>query len=343
MGNNAAKPLITVLGSSGLVGTAITRELASRPIRLRLVGRRPTVVPPRPRADIDMRTVDLALPGAVAEAIAGSDAIVHLVAHISGESTWRVSSNDPIAERVNLGLVHDLIDAIRAERRPGTRSGTSTRPPLVLLAGSMSQAGRSTGARIDGSEPDQPLTTYDRQKLDAERAILAATEEGLLRGSSLRLATLYTRGTDSPALDRGVVSAMMRRAFAGEPLTMWHDGTVKRDLVCVDDVARAFLAALDQPDRTVGRPWLIGTGQGTSVADLFTMIAKTVATHTGREPVPVTSVPPAGHSMPTDLVDFVLDPTAFQDTTGWAPSVSMLEGLDYLAAAMARDTTSSAH
>jgi nucleoside-diphosphate-sugar epimerase len=331
VGTQAATPLITVLGSSGLVGTAITRELASRPIRLRLVGRRPTAVPPRPRADIDMRTVDLALPGAVADAIAGADAIVHLVAHISGASTWRVSSDDPIAERVNLGLVHDLIEAIRAQR--------SDRPPVVLLAGSMSQAGRSAKPRIDGSAPDRPLTTYDRQKLDAERAILKATEHGLLRGSTLRLATLYTRGTDSPALDRGVVSAMMRRAFADQPLTMWHDGTVKRDVICVDDVVRAFLAALDQPDSTAGRSWLIGSGQAITIADLFTVIAKTVASHTGREPVPVTSVPPAEHSMPTDLLDFVLDPSAFQEATGWAPRVSLLEGLDCLAAAMARNTS----
>jgi nucleoside-diphosphate-sugar epimerase len=331
--SNAAAPLITVLGSSGLVGTAITRELAQRPIRLRLVGRRATTVPPQPRAEIDMRTVDLSAPGAVAEAIAGSDAVIHLVAHISGESTWRVSSNDPVAERINVGLVHDLVEAVRAAR--------PERPPVVLLAGSMSQAGKSSKARIDGSEPDQPLTTYDRQKLDAERVILAATEKGLLRGSVLRLATLYTRGTDSPALDRGVVSAMMRRAFAGQPLTMWHDGTVTRDLVCVDDVARAFLAALDQPEHTTGRSWLVGTGQAVSIASLFKMIAKTVATHTGREAVPVTSVPPADHSMPTDQLDFVLDPSAFQDATGWVSEVSLFEGLDCLARAMTRHASLS--
>jgi nucleoside-diphosphate-sugar epimerase len=321
-----AAPVITVLGSSGLVGTAITRELAQRPVRLRLVGRRETTVPRDARAEIDMRAADLAEPGAVAEAIDGSDVVIHLVAHIAGASTWRVSSNDPVAERTNVGLVHDLVDAVRVTR--------PRRPPLVLLAGSMSQAGRSSKARIDGSEPDRPLTTYDRQKLDAERAILGATAEGLLRGTTLRLATLYTQGTDAPALDRGVVSAMMRRALAGQPLTMWHDGTVTRDLVCVDDVARAFLAALDQPERTVGRSWLVGTGQAVSIADLFRMIAKTVATHTGSEPVPVTCVPPADHSMPTDLLDFVLDPSAFEDATGWAARVALPEGLEQLAAAM---------
>ncbi|MEV4319802.1 NAD-dependent epimerase/dehydratase [Actinocrispum sp. NPDC049592] len=333
MDSKAAAPLITVLGASGLVGTAITRELAQRPVRLRLVGRRPTTVPANPRAEIDVRTADLAVPGAVAEAIEGSDAVIHLVAHISGESTWRVSSNDPVAERINVGLVQDLVDAVRA-RKPA-------RPPVVVLAGSMSQAGKSTKARIDGSEPDQPLTTYDRQKLDAEQLILGATEEGLVRGTVLRLATLYTQGSDSPSLDRGVVSAMMRRAFAGQPLTMWHDGSVTRDLICVDDVARAFLTALDQIDVTAGRNWLVGTGEAVSIKSLFQMISRTVAAHTGQEPVPVTSVPPADHSMPTDQLDFVLDPSAFQDATGWTAQVSILDGLDSLAGATLRQSALS--
>lgn len=323
-------PLVTVLGSSGLLGTAITRELAARPLRLRLVGRRTTAVPLLARADIDVRTVDLAEPGAVAEAVEGADAVIHLVAHIAGASTWRVSSDDPVAERVNSGLARDLVDAARARR-----SGPA---PVVLLSGSMSQAGRSSArGRIDGSELDRPLTTYDRQKLRAEHAIRDASAEGVLRGSTLRLATLYTQGSDSPVLDRGVVAAMMRRAFAGEPLTMWHDGSVTRDLVCVDDVARAFLAALDHADVLDGRSWLVGTGRATRIRDLFETIATLVSHHTGRDPVPVVSVPPAGHSMPTDQMDLVLDPTRFQRATGWEPRVPLIDGLDNLAAAMARE------
>ncbi|MBB5958543.1 dTDP-4-keto-6-deoxyhexose 4-ketoreductase [Saccharothrix tamanrassetensis] len=335
MGKSAAKQLITVLGASGLLGTAVTRVLAERPVRLRLVGRRPTAVPPGARAEIDAREVDLTGPGAVAEAIAGSDVVIHLVAQISGASTWRVAATDPVAERVNVGLVHDIVEAIRRQR--------PEKPPLVLLAGSMSQVGRSTSARIDGSEVDQPLTTYDKQKMAAERAILAAGEEGVLRGAALRLATLYTQGLDSTDLDRGVVSAMMRRAFTGEPLTMWHDGTVNRDLLCVDDAARAFVAALDAAEAVAGRSWLIGTGVATSIAELFTTISKVVATTTGEPPVPVVSVPPAEHSVPTDLLDFVLDPSAFQRATGWAPRVALLDGLDRLATAFARGSARGAN
>lgn len=330
MATTAAKPLITVLGASGLLGTAITRELADRPIRLRLVGRRPTSVPTEPRADVEVRALDLTVGDALAAAVDGADAVIHLVAHMGRASTWRVAAVDPVAEQVNLGLVRRLLNAVRA-RRPG-------RPPVLLFAGSASQVGRSSSALVDGRERDEPLTAYDRQKLAAERAIEAATAEGLVRGCTLRLATLYSRGIDPTSLDRGVVATMMRRAFAGEPLTMWHDGSVKRDLLCVDDTARAFVAALDQVEAVTGGRWLVGTGQATSVADLFTMIAKVVSARTGRPPVPVASVPPPEHSMPTDLLDFVLDPTAFQKVSGWSAQVPLMEGLESAAAAIARES-----
>ncbi|MGW0809541.1 NAD-dependent epimerase/dehydratase [Nonomuraea sp. NPDC002799] len=328
MATTAARPLITVLGASGLLGTAITRELAARPVRLRLVGRRPVVVPPRPHAEVEVRALDLTAGDAVAAAAQGADVVIHLVAHMGKASTWRAAAADPTAERVNLGLVHDLVHAVRAQRR--------ARPPVVLFAGSVSQAGRSASARLDGSEPDEPLTAYDRHKLAAERAVAAATAEGLIKGSTLRLATLYSRGTDPVALDRGVVSVMMRRAFAGQPLTMWHDGSTKRDLLCVDDAASAFVTALDQAEVVAGGHWVIGTGQATSVADLFALIAKVVATRSGRPPAPVVSVPPADHSMPTDVLDFVAEPAAFHRATGWTPRVPLLEGLE--AAAEAHET-----
>lgn len=334
MAGQAAHQRITVLGASGLLGTAIARELASRPVRLRLIGRRATVVPARPVAEVEVRTADLTAADAVADAVADADAVVHLAAHMSGAATWRVASDDPVAERVNVGLVHDLIDAMRARPRAG-----GAVPPVVVFAGSMSQVGRCAAPRIHGGCPDKPLTAYDRQKLAAERAIEAATAEGVVRGTTLRLATLYSGGTDATALDRGVVATMSRRAFTGQPLTMWHDGTVKRDLLCVDDAARAFVAALDRPRSLTGRHWLVGTGIATTIADLFRSVAEAVAPHTGQPPVPVVSVPPAAHLMPTDLLDFVLDPSAFERAANWSPRVRLRDGLAGLAAAMAGEST----
>jgi nucleoside-diphosphate-sugar epimerase len=325
--DSGSKRLVVVLGASGLVGTALTRELAARPGRLRVVARRGALVPTIRRAEVEVRRADLTEPGEIERAVADADVVVHLVAHTTGAGEWRSAENDGAAERVNLGLMYDLIDAIRAQRR--------VRPPVVVFAGSISQVGRPPSARLTGDEPDEPVTVYDRHKLAAERALQAATAEGVLRGITLRLGTLFTQGTDPGSLDRGVVATMTRRALAGDPLTMWHDGTVRRDLLCVDDAAQAFVAALDHPDTLAGRHWLVGSGGSTSVGELFTAIAKAVSTLTGKSPVPVTSVAPPKESLAADMVDFLLDPSAFEEATGWSARIPLEEALEHMAKSFA--------
>jgi len=329
LGDSPPRPLVVVLGASGFVGTAVVREFVKRPVRLRLVARREIAVPDG-LAEVETRSSDLTAPGEIAAAVAGADVVIHLLAYIKGPATWRVAEGDTGAERVNVGLMNDLIDALRvAERRQ--------QPPVVVFAGAVSQVGKAAGARVDGREHDEPASEYDRQKLIAERALAAATADGVVRGSTLRLPTVYGQGTDRCSLERGVVAAMMRRAFLGEPLTMWHDGTVARDLVCVDDVARAFVAAVDHADALAGRHWLIGSGQPTLVGDLFADIANVVSAHTGRPPVPVVQRQP-DQADASDLVDFVVGSSAFGDVTGWSPQVSLHEALRRAAAARAELT-----
>lgn len=332
MGQQASKPVVTVLGASGLLGRAITRELASRPIRLRLASRRTPVLPPDAEATIEPREVDLTASGAVADVVAGSDAVIHLVAHrISGAASWRASSVDPMGERVNLGLVHDVIDVLRRDR--------AKRPPVLLLAGSMSQTGRSALPRIDGSEPDRPLTVYDEQKLAGEKAILAATEAGVLRGSSLRLATLFSQGTDFTGDDRGVVAAMMRRAF----MRRAADDVARRlgeTRSALRGRRRARLRPRARRSGTVMRPPLAGRhGSGDQRGGTVHHDRQgRVHPHRRAASTPVVSAVSEEGPMATDDMDFVLDPSAFQEAAGWSARVPLLEGLDKLAAAVARES-----
>ncbi|WIX90469.1 NAD-dependent epimerase/dehydratase [Amycolatopsis sp. DG1A-15b] len=326
-----SRPLVVVLGASGLLGTAVTRELAARPVRVRAVARRPATVPPDPVAEVEVCTADLTDPGELARVVAGADAVVHLVAYITGARTWRAADEGDAAERVNTGLVRDLIGVFR-QHRPA-------RPPVVVFAGSTSQVGTGGAGTLDGTEQDVPQTAYDRQKAAAELALEAATAAGVVRATTLRLPTLVSRGTDDPSLDRGVAATMMRRALAGEPLSLWYGGTARRDLVCVDDAARAFVAALDHADRLAGRHWLLGSGAGTSIAELFGLVARVAAEHTGKPPVEITPVGAPGGAVPTDAVDFVGDPAPFHDITGWSARVPLRAALEDLAAALTRDAS----
>ncbi|MEU0247487.1 NAD-dependent epimerase/dehydratase family protein [Streptomyces sp. NPDC006235] len=313
-------PRVTVLGASGLIGCALTRRLARLPIRLRAVARRPTPVPAGAVADVDVRTADLLAPGELARAVEGSDAVVHLVAHMVGTTRWRLEADDALAERVNRGLMTDLVDALAGTPRRGPA-------PVVLFAGTISQVGLAGRTRIDGSEHDAPAGAYDRQKLAAEETLKHATAQGLLRGISLRMPTVFGHEPESHAPDRGVVSTMIRRALAGERLTLWHDGTVLRDLIHVDDVARAFAAALRHPDALAGGHWLIGGGNTTHLGEVFATIAELVSRQTGLPPVPVVSVRPPEKAEATDFHSYEVDSSAFREITGWRPRIALTEGL----------------
>ncbi|MFI6213515.1 NAD-dependent epimerase/dehydratase family protein [Nocardia brasiliensis] len=306
-------PLVTLLGATGFVGSAVLRELAARPIRLRVVARHPAPIPPDARATIEVCTADLTAPGVVARVVADADIVVHCVAYINdGPSTWRIAEGDDAAERVNVGIVADLVAAL--EQR--------TDPVGVVFAGAVSQVGKGAGEVIDGTEIDAPSGEYDRQKLRAERLLLDSLAAGPHRAVSVRLPTVFGSGPQSTARDKGVVSMMIRRALAGDPLTMWHDGTVKRDVVYVEDIARALVAATEHTAELAGRAWVLGSGHGIPLGQLFGTIADLVAAHTGSR-APVVSVPPPAHAEAGDLMHITIDSSAFRAVTGWQPTVPL--------------------
>ena len=327
-------PLIVLLGASGFVGSAVLRELATRPVRVRAVSRRPATVPEGARAEIEVLTVDLCEAGRMAEAVAGADVVIHAVAYIDGVTTWRVADGDSAAERVTVGLVRDLIDAVR---RTGPDAGA---PVRIVFTGAASQVGPAPREVLDGSEPDRPAGEYDRQKLAAESALLAAHADGAVRAASIRLPTVFGSGPHSTARDKGVVSLMVRRAVAGQNITMWHDGTVRRDLVYIDDVARALVAAAEHAGDLAGRAWLLGSGHGTPLGEVFRTVADLVAAETGKPPVRVLSVPPPANAEAGDFRSVTIDSTAFRAVTGWRPQVPLGEALARTVAHCVRESES---
>ncbi|MER6347557.1 NAD-dependent epimerase/dehydratase family protein [Streptomyces sp. NPDC001595] len=318
---DTGRPLVVILGATGFVGSAVLAALAGRDLAVRAVARRPAAVPEGARAHVEVVTADLTDRDALAAAVKGADAVIHV---LLCEGGWR-AAEEPGGERVNVGVMRDLLEV----------AGDTGRPPLVVYAGAASQVGVPPREPLDGTEPDAPGTVYDEQKLAAERLLLAASEAGLVRGVSLRLPTVFGEGTVPGTADRGVVAAMVRRALAGQEITLWHDGTVRRDLVHIADIAAAFAAALDHPEELAGRAWPLGAGRGDALGDVFRTVARLAADRTGADPVPVVSVTPPAHAPETDFRSVTIDSAAFRAATGWQPAVGLDEGLARTVATLA--------
>lgn len=309
------RPLIVVLGATGCIGSVLIESLAARPVRLRAVSRRPGLAPAGGVAAVEAWTTDATDREQLKSAVAGADAIIHLLARTGGQ----VTGEDDDRIGLNTGVMAGLLDVLRGQ------SG----PPAVIYAGSVTQVGVPPRTVLDGSEEDQPNTRFEQDKHAAEDLLLRASAQGTVRGVSVRLPTVYGHNPTTGRFDSGVLTHMIRRAIAGEALTMWHDGSVQRDLLHVRDAAAAMLSALDHAESLAGRHWLAGTGVGTPLGEAFRVVARGVAHRTGTAPVPVVSVPPPRPLSAAEVTSAVVDPSAFRDRTGWVAQVTLLDGLQW--------------
>ena len=148
-----------------------------------------------------------------------------------------------------------------------------------------------------------------------------------MKGVTLRLTNVYGPGPMSSSEDRSVLNMMTRKALSGEDLTLYGKGEFIRDYVYVEDVLGAFLVALTNMDRLNKKHFVLGSGDGSSIAEMMNLIAKQAAQKTGIE-VKVDSVEPPPGLSPIESRNFIADSKSFSDITGWQPQYSLSEGID---------------
>jgi UDP-glucose 4-epimerase len=129
----------------------------------------------------------------------------------------------------------------------------------------------------------------------------------------LRFANVYGP-RQSAALEGGVVAIFLERLAAGEPTTIFGDGTITRDFVHVDDVVRALVLAGGRR----GGIFNVGTGTETTVAELHALCERAV----GVDAPPAFGPPRAG-----DARRSVLDPSHAAAELGFTASVALAPGI----------------
>lgn len=166
-----------------------------------------------------------------------------------------------------------------------------------------------------GSLPmrDGPATPYGKAKLAAFRAIETAAHD-MFAAVEARIFWVYGPGENTSRF-----IPMLCRSYAAGVTPDLGSGQQRRDLVHIDDAARALLMLLADtaPTGVVD----IGTGIGTPLAGVAAMIAALAGVReTGLGRIP---------DRPGDPDALLADPTAMR-STGWVPRVALHDGLKHV-------------
>jgi len=227
------------------------------------------------------------------------------VMHLAGLAGVRPSFADPARYlHVNAEGTANLLDASQ-------REGLG----LFVLASSSSVYGNTTPLPAHEDAPAiVPESPYAASKRAAELVASAMIRKSpRMRCPALRFFTVYGP-RQRPEM---AISLFLRRVLRGESITVFGDGSMRRDFTHVADIVRGILAAADHAPEGV-RAYNLGSGAPVTLNEL--VVAMSIAA--GR--------PPAVEHAPVPLGD--VDAT-FADISrasrelGWRPEIKLAEGL----------------
>jgi len=272
------KALVT--GGAGFIGSHIAQELLAQRLGEVLVldnlsvGSRENVPPGAALVVGDIR--DAAL---VREVLEGVDVVFHDAAFVS--------------IRGSFDRLEDDLDVNCAGTLTLLRACAAARVRKLVFASSMAVYGAPHVFPVREDGPLEPNSPYGMSKARGEMYCRIFTEHHGIETVVLRyFNTFGRRQTPSPYV--GVVTTFINQALEGRPLTVYGDGSQRRDFVGVRDVARANVLAME---RASGGVYNIARGTEISVEEVADEVLRCLG---GGEKV---HLPPPSGEIPRMVAD----------------------------------------
>jgi UDP-glucuronate 4-epimerase len=231
-----------------------------------------------------------------------------LIVHVAAQAGVRYSLENPFAYAAS-NLTGHLSVLELARHSPSVRH--------VVYASSSSVYG--TGAVLPYSEAeraDRPSSLYAATKRADELMSASYTHLFGLKQTGLRFFTVYGPWGRPDMAYFGFAEAIM----AGRPVTLYENGTLKRDFTYVDDIVAGILGVIDHPpgDDVAHRVFNIGNNRAELVGDLVALLEREL----GRRAVTVNLPKPQA-----DPVETCADVSALNALCGYVPSTRLDEGI----------------
>ncbi|MET0661897.1 MAG: NAD-dependent epimerase/dehydratase family protein [Ilumatobacteraceae bacterium] len=328
---------VLVTGASSLIGRELTEALTRRGDSVVCFQRHPSAIVIGARALVEVLG-DVRDSGAVDDAAARCDAVVHLAAKVGVVGRW---------DEYRSINVDGTANVLAAARRAGIRRFVHVSSPSVAHGG-----GALIGARADPPVLGRRRAYYAESKAIAENAALAATSD------DMAVVVIRPHLVWGPG-DTQLVGRIVERARAGR-LAVVGSGNALVDTTYIDNAVSALVAALDavRPGAAcAGCAYVIANGEPRPIRDLIAGICAAAGVEFAPRDVPLAAATRVGsvvervwpalrRSDEPPLTRFLaeqlgtahwFDPRPAAKDLGWAPKVTIDEGLRRLAAWYASD------
>ncbi|WP_280491188.1 NAD-dependent epimerase/dehydratase family protein [Nocardia asiatica] len=314
-------PNIIIPGAAGFIGVNLLAHLCSDPafadyqelILVDPLSYGVQKIAPEILADPRVRFEHASIyaPGLVRQLAGPGDLVIHLAAEVN------------TADRPQTGVSDDPIGYLRAL--------ADARIGRLLFLSSADVYGLNDSEDLVETDPVRPTTVYAAAKASLEAYLSAFHASDGLPVIVFRPVTIY-----GPHQQPGwLVPVAITRALNGQPITVYGDGSARRDWIHVEDVC-SLLAAAALTDRigVHGEVFNVGTGSEATVKDLIGHIVDTVAHPDAR-----VEFAPARRGDPPRQITTA---RKARDTFGWGPKVGLCEGLNRTITAYRHTTTTGA-
>ena len=341
--NGGSTRPVVITGGAGFIGSNLAHRLLQGGERVILFDdlSRPLVARNaewlrRTHGDrVELCEADVRDAAAVDEVCRGASFVVHLAAQVAVTTSLR----DPVEDfEINARGTLNVLEAIRRQPSPPPLVFTSTNkvygalPDVALRERGLRCEPEDAALRARGISEARALdfhSPYGCSKGAADQYVLDYARTFGLQAVVLRMSCIYgVRQLGSE--EQGWVAHFAIQALRGAPITVYGDGLQVRDVLFIDDLVSAVLAARAAMPQIRGRAFNLGGGpeQTTSLLELIELLQEIG----GRRPAIRFEAARTG-----DQRWYVSDLQRFEDATGWAPSVRLRDGVARLCAFL-RDT-----
>ena len=313
---------ILVTGGAGFIGSHLVESLVESGSPVRVLddfstGREENLAPIRDR--IELLRGDLRDEGICRRAVEGVGLVFHQAAL---GSVPRSLARPERTLGVNVGGTGNLLAAAR-------EAGVER----FVYASSSSVYGDSSRLPKREGEEGAPLSPYALSKRMNEELADVFQRCYDLGTVGLRYFNVYGPRQDPAGPYAAVVPRFVERGLRGEAMTIHGDGEQSRDFTYVADAVRANLLAAEAGKEATNRVFNVAGGRRVTVNELARRI---------RELTKSGTPPRHGPARPGDVRHSLADLTEAERGLGYAPTVSLEEGLRRTVEAYRRGSSTTA-